>query len=153
MCRPSCKSSLCRIYDCLRIGIIFCPNLPAYRWRSKCAGNKFWEELNHAIDSIPEVRHSAKRERRCYEAESPSLTICVDQRCLIQKRILSTIPEVLEPWRSRLHDERGPRGYLWKPLRGMVISAQVNLSKVLLAYYTEGHPSLRQDLRQMSKVQ
>ena len=153
MCRLSCKSSFCGIYNCLRTGIIFCPNLLAYQWRSKCVGNKFWEELDQAINTILEVRHSARRERRYEEAESPSLTICANQRCLIPKRIFSTIPEVFEPRRSRLRDERGPRGYLWKTLKGTVISAQVNQSRVLLAYYAEGRLDLRQDLRQMLKVQ
>ena len=32
---------------------------------------------------------------------------------------------------------------IWKPLRSTVISAQVNPSRVLLAYYAKGRPSLR----------
>ena len=30
MRRPSCKSSFRRVYECIRTGIIFCPNLFAY---------------------------------------------------------------------------------------------------------------------------
>ena len=72
--------------------------------------------------------------------------ICADKRCLIQKRILSTVPEVFKPRGSRLRNERSPRGYLQKPFRGTVISAQVDLSRILLAYNAKGHTSLCQDL-------
>ena len=79
--------------------------------------------------------------------------ICDNQGCLVQKRILSTVPEVFEPRGSKLRDERNPRRYLWKPLGGTVIGAQDNLSRILLAYNAEGRTSLHQSLRQMSKVQ
>ena len=72
---------------------------------------------------------------------------------LYKKRILSTVPEVFEPRGSKLRDERNPRRYLWKPLGGTIIGAQDNLSRILLAYNAEGRTSLRQSLRQMSKVQ
>ena len=52
---------------------------------------------DHIVNSISEVRHSARRKRRRKEAKSPSLTICADQGCLIQERFLSIVPEVLEP--------------------------------------------------------
>ena len=88
MCRSSCKSSLCGVCECIQTGIIFCPNLLAYWWRSINAGNKFRRKLDHAINSISEVRHSTRRKRRRKEAKSPSLTICADQGCLIQERFL-----------------------------------------------------------------
>ena len=153
MCRPSCKSSFRRVYECIQIGIIFCPNLLAYRWRSTNAGNKCRRELDHAINSISKVRHSARRKRRRKEAKSPSLMICADQGCLIQERFLSTVPKVLEPWRSRLCNERSSRGYLWISLRGTVVSTQVNPSWVLLAHYAQGRPNLRQGLWQVSEIQ
>ena len=131
----------------------FCPNLLAYWWQSTNAGSKFRRELDHAINSISEVRNFARRKRRRKKAKSPSLTICADQGCLVQERFLSTVPKVLEPWRSRLRNERSSRGYLWKSLRGTVVSTQVDLSWVLLAHYAEGCPSLRQDLRQVLEIQ
>ena len=79
--------------------------------------------------------------------------IYTDQGCLIQKRVLSTVPEVFEPRRSRLHDEKSSRGYLWKSLRGTVVSAQVDPSWILLAHYAKRRLSLCQDLQQMSEVQ
>ena len=52
-----------------------------------------------------------------------------------------------------LRNERSSRGYLWKPLRGMVVSAQDDSSWVLLANYAERCISLCKTLRQVSKVQ
>ena len=40
--------------------------------------------------------------------KGPSITICADKRCFIQKRVLPTIPEVSVPRRSRLRNERSP---------------------------------------------
>ena len=79
--------------------------------------------------------------------------IYADKRCLIQKMILSTVPEVFKPQGSKPRNERSPRGYLRKPLGGAVISAQVDPSRILLAYNDEGRTSLCQGLRQVSKVQ
>ena len=62
-CWPPCQSSLYGIYDSLRTGIIFCLNLLTYRWQSKYAGSKFRQELDCALDSITEVRHSTRQER------------------------------------------------------------------------------------------
>ena len=60
---------------------------------------------------------------------------------------------LFKPRRSRLRNERSPRGYLRKPLGGTVISAQVDPSRILLAYNDEGRTGLCQGLRQVSKVQ
>ena len=79
--------------------------------------------------------------------------IYADKRCLIQKMILSTVLEVFKPQGSKPRNERSPRGYLQKPLEGMIISAQVNPSRILLAYNAKGCTSLCQGLRQVSKVQ
>ena len=79
--------------------------------------------------------------------------ICADKRCFIQKRVLLVVPEVSMPRGNRLRNERSPRGYLRKPLWGTVISSQVDLSRILLAYNAEGHIGLCQGLRQVSKVQ
>ena len=54
---------------------------------------------------------------------------------------------------DRLRNERSPRGYLRKPLGGTIISTQIDLSRILLAYNAEGRTSLCQGLRQVSKVQ
>ena len=153
MCRPSCKSSFRGVYECIQTGIIFCPNLLAYRWRSTNAGNKCRRELDHAVNNISKVRHSARRKRRRKEAKSPSLTICADHGYPIQERFLSTVPKVLEPWWSRLRNERSSRGYLWKSFRGTVVSTQFDPSWVLLTHYAQGRPSLRQGLRQMLEIQ
>ena len=153
MCRPSCKSSFRGVYECIQAGIIFCPNLLAYKWRSTNVGNRCRRELDHAVNSIFKVRHSARRKRRRKETKSPSLTICDNQGCLIQERFLSSIPEVFEPWGSRLRNERSSRGDLWKSLKGTIVSAQIDPSWVLLAHYAQGRPSLRQGLRQVSEIQ
>ena len=60
--------------------------------------------------------------------------------------------KVSMPRKNRLRNERSPRGYLWKPLGGMIISAQVDPSSILLAYNVEGRTDLCQGLRQVSKV-
>ena len=53
---------------------------------------------------------------------------------------------------AKLRNERNSRGYLRKPLKGTVFSAQVNPSWVLLPNNAEGCTSLRQGLRQVSEV-
>ena len=108
--------------------------------------------LDDAADILPENGLAAGRERFCEETKIPGIAICADKRCPIQKRILATVLKVPKPRRSRLRNERSSRGYLRKPLGGAVISAQVNLSWVLLANNAEGRTSLRQGLRQVSKV-
>ena len=152
MCQPSCKSSFRGVYECIQIGIIFCQNFLAYWWQSTNVGNNCRRELDHAVNSISKVKHYARRERRRKKAKSPSLMICADQGCLIQERFFSTKPEVLEPWGSRLRNERSSLGDLRKSLRGAVVSAQVDPSWVLLAHYAQGHPSLRQILQQVSEI-
>ena len=62
------------------------------------------------------------------------------------------VPEVFKPRGSKLRNKSSPRGYLWKPLEGTVISAQVDPSWVLLAYNAKGRTNLCQDLRQVSEV-
>ena len=96
MCRPSCKSNFHRDYECIQTGTIFRPNILAYKWRSINVGNSGQRELDHAVNSISKVRHSARRKRRRKETKSPSLTIWADQGCLIQERFLSSILEVFK---------------------------------------------------------
>ena len=153
MCRPSSKSGLSRIYACPWTGIVICSSLLTNWWWNKCAGSRFWNQLDYVIDIIPKDWRITRREWRHQEIESPSITVCADKRCLIQKRILSTVPEVFKPRGSKLRNKRSPRGYLQKPLGGTVISTQVDQSRIPLAYNAEGHTSLCQGLQQMSKVQ
>ena len=76
----------------------------------------------------------------------PSITICANKRHALQKRILVTVPKVFKLRGSKLRNERSSQGYLWKPFKGIVVSAQVDPSGVLLANYAERHTSLCQDL-------
>ena len=110
-------------------------------------------QLDYAIDILSKNWPATGRERSCEETEVPSIAICANKRCALQKRILATILKVLKPRGSRLRNERSSRGYLWKPLGGTIVSAQVYPSLVLLANYAERHTSLCQDLRQVSEVQ
>ena len=108
--------------------------------------------MDDIVDILPKNGHVTGGERGCKEIEVPSIAICADKRCHIQKRILVTILEVFKPRGNRLRNERSPRGYLQKPLGGTVISAQVNPSRVLLANNAKGRVSLRQGLRQVLEV-
>ena len=110
-------------------------------------------QLDYAIDILSKNWPATGRERSCEETEVPSIAICANKRCALQKRILATILKVLKPRGSRLRNERSSQGYLWKPLGGTIVSAQVYPSLVLLANYAERHISLRQSLRQVSEVQ
>ena len=110
-------------------------------------------QLDYALDILSKDWTATGRERSREETEVPSLTICANKRCALQKRILATVPKVFKPRGSGLRNERSSRGYLWKPLRGTVISAQDDPSWVLLANYAERCTSLRQDLRQVLEVQ
>ena len=153
MSRPSSKSCLSRIYARPRIGTIICLGLLTHWWKNECAGSRFWMQLDYAIDILFKDWPATKRERSREETEVPSIAICANKRCALQKRILATVPKVFKPRRRRLCNERSSRRYLWKPLEGMVVSAQADPSWVLLANYAERHISLRQDLRQVSEVQ
>ena len=110
-------------------------------------------QLDYAIDILFENRRVTGREERCKKVEGPGITIFADERCLIQKRVLSTILEVFRPRGSTLRNERSPRGYLRKPLERTIISTQAGQSRILLAYNAEGHASLCQVLRQVLEVQ
>ena len=54
-----------------------------------------------------------------------------------------TVPEVFKPLGIKLGNERSPQGYLRKPLEGTIISAQVDPSRILLAYNVEGCTSVK----------
>ena len=73
-------------------------------------GDRCRRKLDRAFERISTVGLFARREGRCKKIESPGVTICVDQGRLVQKRILSTLPEVSKPQRSRICDEGSSRG-------------------------------------------
>ena len=104
-------------------------------------------QLDYAIDILSKNWPSTGRERSREEIEFPRIAICANKRCALQKRILEIVLKVLKPRGSILRNERSSRGYLWKPLEGTIVSAQVDPSWVLLAKYAERHTSLCQDLR------
>ena len=103
-------------------------------------------QLDYTFDILSKDWPATGRERSCEETEVPSIAICANKRCALQKRILVTVPKVFKLRGSGLRNERSSRGYLWKPLKGTVISAQVDPSGVLLANYAERRTSLCQDL-------
>ena len=110
-------------------------------------------QLDYTIDILSKDWPATRQERSHEETEVPSISICANKICALQKRILAIVLKVFKPRGSRLHNERSSRGYLWKPLGGTVVSAQVDPNWVLLANYAERRTSLRQDLRQVSEVQ
>ena len=110
-------------------------------------------QLDYAFDILSKDWIATRRGRSRKEIEVPSIAICANKRCALQKRILATVPKVFELRGSGLCNERSSRGYLWIPLKGTVLSAQDDPSWVLLANYAERRTSLRQDLRQVSEVQ
>ena len=110
-------------------------------------------QLDYAFDILSKDWPTTGRERGHEEIEVPSIAIWANKRCTLQKRILATVPKVFKPRGSRLRNERSSRGYLWKPLKGTVVSAQADPSWVLLANYAERRTSLRQDLRQVLEIQ
>ena len=103
-------------------------------------------QLDYAFDILSKDWPASGWERGHEETEVPSIAICANKRCALQKRILVTVPKVFKPRGSELRNERSSREYLWKPLRGTVVSAQADPSGVLLANYAERCTSLRQDL-------
>ena len=64
-----------------------------------------------------------------------------------------TVPYMPKSQGSRLHREGSSQRDLREPFRFMITSAQVDLSRVLLAYHAEGCQSLCQSLRQVLEVQ
>ena len=110
-------------------------------------------QLDYAIGILSKNWPATGRERSRKETEVPSIVICANKRCALQKRILAIVFKVFKPRGSRLRNERSSQGYLWKPLGGTVVSAQVYPSWVLLANYAKRHTSLCQDLRQVLEVQ
>ena len=94
-------------------------------------------QLDYALDILSKDWTATGRERSREETEVPSITICANKRCALQKRILVIVLKVFKPRGSRLRNERSSRGYPWKPLGGTVVSAQVDPSWVLLAHYAE----------------
>ena len=147
------KSRLSRIYARSLTGTTICSSLLTYWWWKECAGSRFWMQLDYTLDILSKDWPTTERERSHEETEVPSIAICANKRRVLQKRILVTVPKVFKPWGSRLRNERSSRGYLWKPLRGTVVSAQADPSGVLLANYAERCTSLLQDLWQVSEVQ
>ena len=110
MCRPSSKSCLNRIYACLRTGIIIRSTLLTYRWRKVYVGSRLWMQLDYAIDILSENRRVIGREERRKKVKGPGITVCANERCVIEKRFLTTIPVVSRPRGSTLRNERSPRG-------------------------------------------
>ena len=110
-------------------------------------------QLDYAIDILPKNWGVNKREGRRKKVEGPGITVRADKGRLIQKRFLSTVPEVFMPRGSRLRDERSTRGYLRKPLGRTITSTQIDSSRILLAYNDEGCASLCPVLRQKLEVQ
>ena len=102
--------------------------------------------LDYTLDILSKDWPAAERERSRDETEVPSIVICANKRHALQKRILVTVPKVFKLRGSGLRNERSSRGYLWKPLKGTVVSAQADPSGVLLANYAERRTSLCQDL-------
>ena len=94
-----------------------------------------------------------QREGGRKKAEGLGSAVHLDKRCLVQKRLLSSISEMLGYGRGKLRHEGGTRGDLREPFGVKVISAQAYASRVLLAHHVEGCRGLCQDLRQMPKVQ
>ena len=94
-------------------------------------------QLDYAFDILFKDWIATKRGRSRKEIEVPSIAICANKRCSLQKRILTTVPKVFELRGSGLRNEKSSRGYLWKPLRGTVVGAQDDPSWVLLANYAE----------------
>ena len=70
--------------------------------------------------------------------ENPGGEVRLNKRCLVQKRLLSSIFEMLGYRRGRLHHEGDTRGHLRKPFGVKVISAQAYASRVLLPHHVEG---------------
>ena len=85
-------------------------------------------QLDYTIDILSKNWPVIGRERSHEETEVPSIAICANKRCALQNRILATVPKVFKPRGNRLRNERSSRGYLWKPLGGTVVSAQVDPS-------------------------
>ena len=65
-------------------------------------------QLDYAIDILSKNQHVTGREGRPKKVEGLGVMVCVDKRCLIQKRVLSTITEVFRSRGSKLHNERNP---------------------------------------------
>ena len=103
-------------------------------------------QLDYAIGILSKNWPATGRERSRKETEVPSIVICANKRCALEKRILAIVFKVFKPRGSRLRNERSSQGYLWKPLKGTVVSAQADPSGVLLANYAERRTSLCQDL-------
>ena len=109
-------------------------------------------QLDYAFDILSKDWTAIGWGRSREEIEVPSIAICANKRCALQKRILTTVPKAFEPRGSGLCNERSSRGYLWKPLRGTVVGGQDDPSWVFLANYAERRIRFRQDLRQVSEV-
>ena len=54
-------------------------------------------QLNYAFDILSEDWPATGRERSCEETEVPSIAIYANKRCVLQKRILVTVPKVFKP--------------------------------------------------------
>ena len=110
-------------------------------------------QLDYIIDNLSKNWLATGRERRREETEVPSIAICANNRCALQKRILATVLKVFKSQGSGLRNKRSSQGYLWKPFGGTVVSSQVDPSWVLLANYAERRTSLCQGLRPVLEVQ
>ena len=76
------------------------------------------------------------------EAEGLGNTIHLGKKCLVQKRLLPTIPNMPKPRGSRLCYEGSSWKDLWEPLRVTITSAQTGSGRILLVYHAEGCPSI-----------
>ena len=54
-------------------------------------------QLDYAFDILSKDWLATRRERSCEETEVPSIAICANKRCSLQKRILATVPKVFKP--------------------------------------------------------
>ena len=96
MRRLSCKSSFRRVYECVRTGIIFCPNLPLIDDEAQM--QEITIEENWTMPLIAYLRSGilpdGKDAARKLKVQASRFVLI---RCLIQERFLSTVPEVFEP--------------------------------------------------------
>ena len=63
-------------------------------------------QLDYAFDILSKDWPATRRERSREETKVPSIAICANKRCALQKRILMTVPKVFKLRGSRLRNER-----------------------------------------------
>ena len=149
--RSPSQSRFSRTYDHPWQCTFLCSAFSTNRF-CRCAGDKFWKKLDHAISLLLEKWHVIWQEGSCKKVKGPSSVIRYDKRRLVQERLLPPIPKVFRPWGSRLRHKRSLQRDLRKPLRVTIFSTQTDSSEVLLAHHAKGCPDLCQNLRQVSNV-